>query len=282
MIPCLQAMVLTILFVFVFCIAVLDLTTIAWVRRKAKHQAEQLFANRPSPDTLLQAEKKDLDKLPKPLQGYLQQSNVLEHHAVQTVRMRQNGALRSGPGKSWRPLEAKCFSNNQAFAGLVWYADVTQYFLATRSILHTLMDSSANWEERIWGLPIPGSPTQENSLQQQLLLEYCGFMAWHPGSWLNLGLKWESLPNGDLHAQLANPEAPATLTMRFDEEGLLRSLSGPVGAETWTFSYLDFHSMQGLLVPLKWSVQITRDGQTWTFLQGQVTDIALNSPYSWW
>ncbi|MBK7475316.1 MAG: hypothetical protein IPI11_04575 [Haliscomenobacter sp.] len=128
MIPCLQAMVLTILFVFVFCIAVLDLTTVAWVRRKAKHQAEQLFANRPSPDTLLQAEKKDLDKLPKPLQRYLQQSNVLEHHAVQTVRMRQKGALRSGPGKSWRPLEAKCFINNQAFAGLVWYADVTQYF----------------------------------------------------------------------------------------------------------------------------------------------------------
>ncbi len=271
-------MIWTVLFTFVFCIAVLDLTTVAWVRRKAKRQAERLFASRPSPDVLMQAEKKDLDKLPKPLQRYLQQSNVLEHHAVQTVRMRQKGAIRFGPGKPWLPLEAKCFINNQTYAGLVWYADVTRYFLATRSMLHTLLDPWTNIEERIWGIPF----AEKKHLRQQLLLEYCGFMAWHPGSWINLGLNWELLPNGDLHAQLSNPDAPASLTLHFDEEGLLRLLSGPIGSEIRTFSYFDFHSMQGLLVPLKWTVQITRDGQTWTCLQGQVTDIALNSPYAWW
>lgn len=261
-------------------IAILDLFSLARTRRAAQRQAARLFAHA-SGEAVPLPSPEELDRYPELLRRYLNKTGILKRAPVRTVRMRQKGAIRFRPKQAWKPFEAKCFLASQDLAEMVWFADVTMGLLHSRTLLHNFLDGQPMREARSWGTLVLRRFSDRTRIRQHLLLEYCAAAVWHPDAWLFPGLQWETVPGG-LRASTSDPENVLELLLRFGKDDLLEELAATLGETSWIYRYSDYQTFHDMCIPMHWTVEIRQQNQTWTHLEGQVTDVAVNGEFGWW
>jgi hypothetical protein len=272
-------MILTVVLGIFTVIAVIDGISAAVVRKAAQRQAALLYrqaavAAGPLPD---------FEKVPEALRAYMHASKIYEQpHAGSVLRLRQKGAIRFREGQGWKPFEAKCFIALQSVPGLVWYADVTMGWLRSRAVLHILSKGIARWQEKIWGLNVHRGFSSDWDIRTHLLTEYYATAVWHPVTWIGPALVWEVSGERTLLARTPNPDLSLSLTLRFGPDALLESLTAERGTSTWTVRYSEYREVGGVVVPLAWMIELSRQGRKWVYLEGKVTDMVSDEAFSWW
>ncbi len=262
------------LYIIFAALAVIDLLSAASVRREAQRLAQLLYAQ-----PVEQQEASLIPvKFPGALREYVLTSGILEQEPESMVRMRHKGALRRHERGGWQPFEGKFFLSG-TIPAMVAFAEVTTGLFSSRSILRAISPEGFKWSEKRWGLDFRPLFSDKEDIRRYLLLEYFAAGVWCPYVWLQTGLQWEEKRSGEI---VVYPAPTLALTLQFGSDGLPHSLSGNVGKSTIIYTYSDYQHLGGILVPLYWTVGISGPGALYTFLNGQVTDIATGGNFAWW
>ena len=255
-------------------------------RRRAQRRAALLFAEHGRAAASPGLAREDVDQLPDPLRDYIFRSGAMEEPAlVQTLRMRQKGAIRTGKkGAAWKPWEGKCFTTGGPTGGILWYADLTIGLFFSRIICFGIANGEAKWEDRLMGFKVSHSPLRSVDTRVFALFMYYASLIWRPQAWADPGISWEQLVEGELRATFPGMDIPFALRLRMDPRstnpGML-SLESP----EWICSiqYEDYQFFQGVLRPMRWAVELSNThGQAQVALQGKITDLVADAPYAWW
>ena len=268
------SMIITILYILFAALAVIDLLSAASVRREAEMLSQLLYAQAvEKPHAFLISA-----KIPEVLREYVLMSGVLEQEADNVVRMRRKGALRLHERGAWQPFEGKFFLSG-TIPGMVAFAEVTTGIFCSRSILRTISAEGFKWLEKRWGLGFRPLFSDKEDIRTYLLMEYFAAGVWCPYVWLQSGLQWEEKRSSEIVVQ-AGPTL--SLTLQFSGDGLPQSLSASIGERVITYTYSGYQHLAGVLVPLHWTVDISRPGTRYTYINGQVTDIVFGGNFAWW
>lgn len=267
-------MVLYFIYFLVAALAAIDLLAVAAARKEAKRLAAVLY-DLPDPERLSSFVP---GQYPGALWDYISRSGILEQAPGHTLRMRWKGSIRQNPRSRRQPSEGKFFMSANTPA-LVEYADVTTGLLSSRSILRALSPEGARWSEKRWGFRLRPFFSDPEDIRRYLLFEYFAAGVWCPFIWLQPSLHWESDSNGNFFAR---PEPFLSLTLLFGSDGLPQSFSGDLGDCTVTYTYSGYQPLQGMLIPLRWKVEISRFGTRYIYFEGRVTDMVTKGNFAWW
>jgi len=206
---------------------------------------------------------KDLDlqaamsKLPDPVAKWLLASGFDGQNYVGTVKLKQNGELRTAIGKPWLPMEAKqLFVTAQP--GFVWDAKIRMapgiylngidiYSNGKGSMLIKLM-SVVNVVD-----------AQGPEIDQGTLVRYLAEIAWFPTAALSEYIEWEAIDEKTAKAKITYGGIEAEGIFEFNEKGQVLAFSakrfmenkGEYKLKDWK-ALLDGHeNLGGFIVPTR-------------------------------
>jgi hypothetical protein len=195
-----------------------------------------------------------LAELPEPVRRYLRHAGVVGRPFPSTVRLRQEGRMRPGPGQPWAPLDAEEHYSVQPPC-FVWdgtarlgpfpvvrardmYADGTGRMLVKVASLWPVVDASGA------------------QMNQAAMMRYLSEMIWFPAAFLADNISFEPVDDGSARVTLTDHGRTATATMVIDHEGRLTNFvarryrtpdaSSP---DTWSTPITGYGEFEGLRLP---------------------------------
>lgn len=138
-------------------LAVVLLLAGALSARSVRAEARALLAavGEGSSDVLREEE---IASLPEPVQRWLRRANVVGREPIRTVRLKQRGSLRLGPGQRWMPFVAEQYYTTSPPAFL-WHASFRLLGLPILDVTDSLRDGRGRIRPKVGALVPISSPT---------------------------------------------------------------------------------------------------------------------------
>src|SRR5690242_1805973 len=150
--------------------------------------------------------------LPAPLQRYLRYAQVVGKAPIRTVRLAQEGVMRTQPGKPWFPFTAQqSFSTTppaflwqarMRLVPFVWVRATDRFFEGHGSMRIKLFSA----------VPIGNGHGPE--MDQSELQRYLAEMIWFPTAWLTSGIEWQAIDACSVKATLRAFGVTASVVLR--------------------------------------------------------------------
>lgn len=195
--------------------------------------------------------------LPEPVRRYLRYTGVVDKPFVRTVRLRQEGRMRPGPGQPWMALEAEEHYSVRP-PGFVWdgalhlgpitvglardmYLDGRGQMLVKAASLFTVVNASGE------------------EMDQGAMMRYLSEMIWFPSAFLARNVSFEAVDDGSARVTLTDGGRTASGTLFFDGEGRLtdfvakryRIIDGRSELEAWSTPITGYGEFEGLRLPFR-------------------------------
>ncbi len=217
-------------------------------KNKIKKQINLLLSNATpyDPGTVT---KEEVDKLPKPVQKFLEYSGTIGKKKFKNVRLEQKGALRTHFTDKWRheersrwlPFKAVQFISTNP-PGFVWYATIKSFKSAD-----VLMDGKGTISTNNMGFKkndhIAGKEVDEGSL-----LRFIAEMIWFPTAMVNDYITWEAINDTSAKATIKVQDKSVSGTFIFDKEGKIINFIGE----------RHFHAKEDHHIPGKWETPVEK------------------------
>lgn len=250
--------------------------------QKAEKEINALFAKRVDNKAIVK--QKDLDRLPAPVQKWLENSQVVGQERVSTVRLKQSGMMRTEPEKSWMPFKAEQYFVTEE-PGFIWNAKINAAPMFHISGRDKYDDGHGNMLIKVLSLITIGDATGKE-MDQGTMLRYLAEMMWYPTTALNDYIKWEEIDESSARANMSYRGVTASATFKFDENGDVSSFSskrygefgGQYSLETWSGSVGEIKLMDGIRIPTKGEVTWELEAGDFTWLEWEITEIEYNNP----
>ncbi len=250
--------------------------------QKAEKEINALFAKRVDNKAIVKQE--DLDRLPIPVQKWLENSQVVGQERVSTVRLKQSGMMRTEPEKSWMPFKAQQYFVTEE-PGFIWNAKINaapMFHIAGRDKYD---DGHGNMLIKILSLITIGDATGKE-MDQGTMLRYLAEMMWYPTVALNDYIKWEEIDERSAQANMNYMGVTASAIFKFDGNGDVSSFSaqrygefdGQYSLETWSGSVGEIKVMDGIRIPTKGVVTWELEAGDFTWLEWEISEIEYNNP----
>jgi hypothetical protein len=160
-----------------------------------------------------------LADLPDPVRRYLRYAGVAGTPFPSTVRLRQQGRMRAGPGQRWLPLEAEEHYSVQP-PGFVWAGTarlgplpvVRARDMYAKGAGRMLVKLASLW---------PVVDASGAQMDQAEMLRYLSELIWFPAAFLAGNISFEAVDDSSARVTLADHGRTATATMVFDQQGRL-------------------------------------------------------------
>jgi hypothetical protein len=182
------------------------------IRREIDAVSAEAYGSRTGPVGL-----PDLDKLPHPVQQWLQYSGVIGTTPPSTVRLRQQGEFDLGRG--WMPFTAEQYfmtgppgfvwKASFRMAPMLWVIGRDQYRAGVGSI-----------DMRLLSL-VPVARKTGGGLNQGALLRFLGEMQWFPAAALSDYIRWEAVDATSARATMSYGGISASMMFIFGGDGRL-------------------------------------------------------------
>ncbi len=250
--------------------------------QKAEKEINALFAKRVDNKAIVKQE--ELDRLPAPVQKWLENSQVVGQERASTIRLKQSGIMRTEPEKSWMPFKAEQYFVTEE-PGFIWNAKINaapMFHIAGRDKYD---DGHGNMLIKILSLITIGDATGKE-MDQGTMVRYLAEMMWYPTTALNDYIKWEEIDERSARANMSYRGVTASATFEFDENGDVSSFSsqrygefgGQYSLETWSGSVGEIKLMDGIRIPTKGEVTWELEAGDFTWLEWEITEIEYNNP----
>lgn len=185
---------------------------------------QQLFASS-KPASTKPIREADLAPLPLPVQRYLRWSNVVGKAPVQTIRLRQQGAMRPNPNGKWMPAVAEQYYTVYPPAFL-WYARVQAAPLMRMTGRDEFKDGHGHMHIKLFGLY---SLFNERGaeIDQGTMMRYLSEIIWFPTAWLSDYITWEAVDDHRAKATMHYAGKTVTGLLTFSDEGRFLRFEAP-------------------------------------------------------
>lgn len=228
--------------------------------------------------------KADLQGLPRCVQRWLENSNVVGKERIRTVRLKQKGLMRLKEEQSWMSAEAEQYFTVDK-PGFIWKAKVKMAPLVHFTGRDKYIEGKGNMLIKMLSLyPVVNSTGKETD--QGTLLRYIAEMQWFPTAALSDYIKWEEIDSNSARATLSYKGVTASGVFTFNENGDLiefsakryREADGKYVLTDWggrTTEYKEFNSIR---IPNKSDIFWKLDTGEFNWYKCEITDIEYNKP----
>jgi hypothetical protein len=221
----------------------------------------------------------DLAFLPAPVRHWLQSAGVVGKPRARTVKLWQQGQMRTRLAGAWMPTVAsQSFSVNPP--GFVWGADVTMFYL----LPVVARDTSEQGRGRMWikalGLVTLADGTGV-AFDQGSLVRWLGETVWFPLAALSPAITWKPLDSRHAEATISFGAVTAPMVFAFDDQGRVvgltarRSYDGG-SMQDWLISLTEWRTVRGVEIPTRGSVSWALPAGILEYFRVSVLDVETN------
>ena len=216
--------------------------------------------------------------LPEPVRRYLRYTGVVGKPFPGTIRLRQTGRLRAGPGQRWVSLEAEEHYSVQP-PGFVWagvlragplavarardmYAEGTGRMLVKVASLWPVVDAS-------------GAQVDRNGMTR-----YLSEMIWFPAAFLADNISFQAVDDSSARVTLTDHDRTATGTLFIDQQGRVTDFvakgyrtADASSPETWSTPFTGYGEFEGLRLPTRGKAIYKLPGGDLEYINMTVTEL---------
>lgn len=158
-----------------------------------------------------------IEALPSPIRRWLAWSRAEGAAMPRTVRLRQEGELRTGEKRGWAPFRAEQYFSLDP-PGFLWRARMRFAPLLSVSGRDRWVDGEASMRMRLLGL-VPVVDSSGPELAQGAMLRWLGETVWFPQAAFSRRVTWEPVDDESAWAALTAGGQTAGETFVFDRDG---------------------------------------------------------------
>ena len=220
--------------------------------------------------------------LPEPMQRYLRYARVVGKAPIHTVRLKQEGVMRTQPSQKWLPFVAQQ-SFTTAPPSFLWHA--TMRLLPFVWVSATDRLSQGHGSMRIKFLSaVPMGNAHVPEMGQSEMQRYLAEMIWFPTAWLTAGIECRAIDTHSFKATMCAFGATAPIVLHVNEEGQITHLTADRYKEEhghyllapWSGQVDEYQEVEGVLIPTRIAITWHLPSGDFTWFRCKITEIEYN------
>jgi hypothetical protein len=218
--------------------------------------------------------------LPQPVQRYLSYTLVVGKEPIRTVRLKQQGVMRTQPGQKWLPMIAEQYFTT-APPAFLWHGTMRLFPLVSMSGTDRFIDGHGSMRIKLLSLITVGN-ARGPEMDQGELLRYLAETTWFPTAWLSDAIEWQAIDAHCVKATIHQQDVMASAVLQVNEQGQVTSLSaeryvGEHGQLTpWSGQYEEYQEVDGMRIPTRVEVTWHLASGEFTWFRCKITEIEYN------
>jgi hypothetical protein len=224
----------------------------------------------------------ELERLPAPVRRWLGDSGSIGHPRIATVRLRQQGALRTKPDGPWMPFRAEQYFSVDPPA-FVWRVDATM----KRLLPVAGRDAYADGQGRMLikaGSIVDVVDAADAKIDLGALLRYLGETIWFPSATLGRSITWEPIDARHARATLRDAGLSVSAVFTFDGHGRVvrfdaeRYMGAGADAQLvpWFATCSSWRRFEGVEVPSAGEVGWDLPSGPFIYFRWEISDLEFN------
>lgn len=277
---------LSLIVILILLVVVLVLTAVAsgLMSRQADREAQEILATASDKDKEI-IQPADLEGLPGCVQKWLQRSQVVGQEKTYTVRLKQEGRMRTEEGKPWMPFTAVQYINIEQ-PGFVWMAKVKAAPMISLIGKDRYYQGQGGMQIKLLGLFSLGEAKPGFEMNQGTMHRFLAEMVWYPSAALNDYIQWKELDATSARATMTWQGVSADMVFYFNAEGDMvknvasryREAEGKYVLNDWGGEAREYREFHGIRILNKSDIIWRYKTGDFNWLQLEVTDIDFNKP----
>ena len=229
---------------------------------------------------------KDIFQLPEIVQKWMRNSGVIGKERIVSVRLKQEGEMKTKPENKWMPFRAEQYFDvdNSAF---VWATEVDFLPMVKMSGRDKFTRGKGEMLIKLAALiPVVDEGNNEK-INTAAMIRYMAEMVWFPSAALNADIKWKPIGVNSVQATFTCYGKMVSGIFKFSDNGEMQSFEAKryYGAgkdatlETWLVkaeTYKEFN-FNGFKIPNKCSVTWKLKEGDFNWLNLEITDLEYNT-----
>jgi hypothetical protein len=220
-----------------------------------------------------------LTRLPEPMQRYLRYAGVVDKEPIRTVRLKQQGFMRTQPGQKWMPLVAEQYVTTTPPAFL-WNCTMRPFPLAWISATDRFTEGRGSMVIKLLSAITMGN-AQGPEMDQGELQRYLAEMAWFPKAWLSDAIEWQAIDASSVRATFRESGVAGSVVLHINEHDQLTQVTaeryreerGHYQLEPWTAQSNAYQEVEGMRIPKKSEVTWHPASGEFTWFRCKITEI---------
>jgi hypothetical protein len=219
-----------------------------------------------------------LADLPEPVRRYLRYTGVVGRPVPGMVRLRQQGAMRVGPGQRWLPLDAEEHYSVRP-PGFVWAGAVRVGGFAVGRARDMYAEGTGRMLVKVASLwPVVDASGEQ--MDQAAMMRYLSEMIWFPAAFLAGNISFQAVDDSSARVTLAGYGRTATGTLVFGKDGRLTDFvakryrtADASSPETWSTPITGYGEFEGLRLPARGKAAYKLPGGDFDYIDLTITDL---------
>jgi hypothetical protein len=225
----------------------------------------------------------DLANLPEPAQRYLHYTGIVGKEKVNTVRLKQTGAMRQTPADSWKNIKAvEYYSVNSP--AYIWMGQMAAGPFSIVSARDSYFNKHGRMCIKMLGIKTIGD-VQGEEMDHSALVRYLNEMMWFPTAFLNDNIRWDTIDDQSAKVTIIDGDRNASAVLYFDKKGALTNfvsdryheVNGMYVKDTWETPMTGYGEFNGLKLPVKGEAIWKTSSGDFSYINLEITDIEYNT-----
>jgi hypothetical protein len=219
-----------------------------------------------------------LTGLPEPVRRYLRYTGVVGKPVPGTVRLRQEGRMRPGPGQPWMPLQAEEHYSVQP-PGFVWAGTLRAGPVAVARARDMYAGGEGRMLVKVASL-WPVADASGVQTDQAAMMRYLSEMIWFPAAFLAGNISFEAVDDSSARVTLTDHGQTATATLVFDTDGRLTEFvakryrtADASDPDTWSTPITGYGEFEGLRLPARGKAVYKLPGGDFDYIDVTITGL---------
>lgn len=197
----------------------------------------------------------DLNGLPRPVQNWLQYSQIVGKERIVSSRTKQEVSMRLKENQPWmKALVEQYFRTDEP--GFIWAVDIRMAPLLHIVGRDNYIEGRGNMLIKLLSLKTVANG-RGKEIDQGALLRYLAETVWFPTAALNEYIQWEGIDTNSAKATMSYKGVTASGVFTYNEKGEVLSFvaqrygdfDGEYRKETWSCTMTEYKEFNGLIVP---------------------------------
>jgi hypothetical protein len=228
--------------------------------------------------------KDDLKDLPYPVQNWLTNSNIIGRERIKTVRLKQEGKMRTKINGPWMPTKAEQYFTVEE-PGFVWIADVKMAPFVHLSGIDIFNTGKGKMNIKVLSL-FSVVDSEGPEMDSSTMMRYLAEMMWFPTAALSPYIKWEEIDMCTAKVIMEHEGISVSGIFYFNEKGdILRfvgkrykEVNGKYILSDWGGVNKEFKEFDGIRIPSKSDVTWFEEDGEFNWFKLEITELQYNEP----
>ena len=229
----------------------------------------------------------DIKHLPTIIQKWLTSSGILENDRAVSVRLFQEGEMKTSPDGKWMAFTANQYFNC-AHPSFVWKTRVKPLPLTFMNGRDKLINGEGQMLIKLFSIITVVNERRNEKINAASTQRYLAEMCWFPSAAINDYMTWEVIGPTTTKAILTIDGKSVSGIFKFSNEGKPLSFeteryygSGEDAIlEKWLIEMVDYKEFNGIKIPYKCKVTWKLNAGDFNWLNLEITALEYNQPFS--